>query len=203
MKRTYVDADGNVTCPKCGAKNSFTSKRSGKAKVLGVATVGVGAVATVKRLQCQGCGTYLKTGGSPPPAGEGAVDSSSAEHAVRLRMTSKAQNVGALSIVKKFTGLGFFKASEVVGKATTESVVVTALGPTEANDMVAALRDLGAEADVLPNQANTPVTSVSPEIESTPDDIPSQIAKLAELHDAGILTSEEFDAKKTELLRRM
>jgi hypothetical protein len=35
------------------------------------------------------------------------------------------------------------------------------------------------------------------------DSIPDQIKKLAELRDAGILTSEEFESKKTELLKRM
>ena len=34
-------------------------------------------------------------------------------------------------------------------------------------------------------------------------DIPDQISKLAELRDAGVLTSEEFDAKKVQLLERM
>ena len=34
-------------------------------------------------------------------------------------------------------------------------------------------------------------------------DIPSQIRKLSELHDAGILSDEEFKAKKQELLARM
>jgi hypothetical protein len=35
------------------------------------------------------------------------------------------------------------------------------------------------------------------------ESITDQIRKLAELRDAGILTSEEFDKKKTELLGRM
>jgi hypothetical protein len=34
-------------------------------------------------------------------------------------------------------------------------------------------------------------------------DIPDQLRKLGELRDAGILTQEEFDAKKTDLLSRM
>jgi hypothetical protein len=33
--------------------------------------------------------------------------------------------------------------------------------------------------------------------------VPEQIAKLAELRDAGVLTEAEFAAKKTELLGRM
>lgn len=34
-------------------------------------------------------------------------------------------------------------------------------------------------------------------------DIPDQIRKLAELRDSGIISSDEFKAKKTELLSRM
>lgn len=63
MKSTTVDRDGNVRCPACGAKQSFTSKRTGKAKLFGVATVGVGAVVMPKRLKCNGCGENLKRGG--------------------------------------------------------------------------------------------------------------------------------------------
>lgn len=41
-----------------------------------------------------------------------------------------------------------------------------------------------------------------PELASA-DDIPGQIRKLAELRDAGIVTEEEFERKKAELLGRM
>ena len=68
MKKTKVLPDGSVACPKCGAVNSFTAKRTGRAKLLsvgvGVATLGVGGVATAavmpKRLKCNGCGRNLK-----------------------------------------------------------------------------------------------------------------------------------------------
>lgn len=40
MKSTIIDGGGNVRCPKCGAVNSFTSKRTGKGKLVGVVTVG-------------------------------------------------------------------------------------------------------------------------------------------------------------------
>lgn len=66
MKSTVVDADGNVKCPVCGAVNSFTAKRTGKAKVAGVATIGIGVVAMPKRLRCNGCGTNLKASGGKP-----------------------------------------------------------------------------------------------------------------------------------------
>lgn len=61
MRTTIIDEDGNVRCPMCGAINSFTVKRTGKAKVAGAAAGGVGILAMPKRLQCNGCGTNLKT----------------------------------------------------------------------------------------------------------------------------------------------
>jgi DNA-directed RNA polymerase subunit RPC12/RpoP len=64
VKRTVVDAaTGDVVCPYCGARNNFVSKRTGKAKIVGVATVGVGVLAMPKRLKCNGCGSNLKRGG--------------------------------------------------------------------------------------------------------------------------------------------
>lgn len=41
------------------------------------------------------------------------------------------------------------------------------------------------------------------EVAATNDDIPTQIKRLAELKDAGILTEEEFASKKAELLSKM
>jgi hypothetical protein len=71
MRSTIVGADGSVRCPRCGAVNSFTVKRTGKAKLVGLATVGVGMLAMPKRLKCNGCGINLKRS-SPLPAATSA-----------------------------------------------------------------------------------------------------------------------------------
>lgn len=60
MKRTKVDENGDVRCPKCGARNSFTVKRTAKAKWTAGVTMGVSALAAPKRLKCNGCGANLK-----------------------------------------------------------------------------------------------------------------------------------------------
>jgi hypothetical protein len=52
---------------------------------------------------------------------------------------------------------------------------------------------------VQPNLGKTTVTSNN----SVSMDIPSQIQKLSELKDLGILTENEFNQKKTELLSKM
>ncbi|MGZ4560255.1 MAG: hypothetical protein ACXVXJ_04670 [Mycobacteriaceae bacterium] len=63
MKSVEVTEDGDVRCPHCGARNQFTAKRTGKAKLVGGLTLGVGALAAPKRLKCHGCGYNLKMAG--------------------------------------------------------------------------------------------------------------------------------------------
>jgi hypothetical protein len=47
--------------------------------------------------------------------------------------------------------------------------------------------------------------AAAPQVQASPQtaDIPEQLRKLAELRDAGVLTAQEFDDKKRELLARM
>jgi T3SS (YopN, CesT) and YbjN peptide-binding chaperone 3/Bacterial PH domain/Short C-terminal domain len=69
-------------------------------------------------------------------------------------------------------------------------------------------KDDGKEiTDLLRNRisasmSEVPVVSPAPEAGPVPD-IPDQLRKLAELRDEGILTPEEFEAKKADLLARM
>lgn len=62
MKTTVVDERGEVSCPHCGARNSFTVKRTGKAKMAGAMFGGVGIALMPKRLKCNGCGKNLRRG---------------------------------------------------------------------------------------------------------------------------------------------
>jgi hypothetical protein len=65
VKSTVIDENGDVRCPVCGARNSFTVKRTGKAKwVGGLAAGGVGALLMPKRIKCNGCGANLKREGA-------------------------------------------------------------------------------------------------------------------------------------------
>ena len=49
----------------------------------------------------------------------------------------------------------------------------------------------------------SPARRPSPPSATPSQDIPDQIRKLAKLKDDGIISSEEFEAKKTELLRKL
>lgn len=65
MKNIRVDADGNLRCWNCGSKN-FLNKRTGRAHIIGYLTVGIGALATTKKLKCQQCAEYNQTGNAQP-----------------------------------------------------------------------------------------------------------------------------------------
>lgn len=54
MKKVVVDEEGDVRCPKCGAKN-FVGKRTIKGAIVG------GFVFAPKRAKCLGCGKTLKS----------------------------------------------------------------------------------------------------------------------------------------------
>lgn len=104
MKSTIVDADGNVRCPVCGAANSFTSKRTAKAKVLGGAAVGVGALAAPKRLRCNGCGTYLKaSGGDAKPALAERLDATS-DRSREWSSRQRERNAEQWAAIRRFLG---------------------------------------------------------------------------------------------------
>jgi hypothetical protein len=61
MRDVRIDSDGALRCWNCGGKN-FDSKRTGRSKLL----VGVGTLATKKKLKCQVCGEYNQTGNAQP-----------------------------------------------------------------------------------------------------------------------------------------
>ena len=58
-------------------------------------------------------------------------------------------------------------------------------------------------SDVVPQSVLASVESSEPQAKSLEDDIFSKIERLADLHARGILTADEFQAKKTDLLSRL
>lgn len=201
MKSTVVDEYGDVVCPYCGAKNSFTSKRSGKAKVgLGL-TVGVGALLAPKRLQCQGCGKYLKTAGSRPkgPARARAKPVTSGGTTVMLT-SAGPKKIQVIKVVREYTGLGLKEAKSIVDAAGTKQAVVGAFGGEDAAVIAAALTAAGAVAQLnhplAGAQAETRTMSLEPEAGGVVGDL----ERLAALHASGALTDEEFAAAKRRII---
>lgn len=68
MKDIRVDNDGEFRCWNCGNKG-LLAKRTGRAHIIGYLTVGIGALATKKKLKCQTCGEYNDTGTAKPYTG--------------------------------------------------------------------------------------------------------------------------------------
>lgn len=68
MKDIRVDSDGELRCWNCGQR-SFKEKRTMRAKVAGGVTVGVGMMATKKKMQCRVCNEYNDTGSAKPYTG--------------------------------------------------------------------------------------------------------------------------------------
>ena len=61
MQDIRIDSNGDLRCWNCGGKN-FLGKRTGRAHIIGFATLGVGALATKKKLKCQVCNQYNQVG---------------------------------------------------------------------------------------------------------------------------------------------
>lgn len=73
MRNVRVDEHGNLVCWKCGTGN-LLPKRTTRSKVI----VGVGALATKKKLKCLACGEYNDTGNAKPTASAKAAQHQSA-----------------------------------------------------------------------------------------------------------------------------
>jgi hypothetical protein len=68
VKDVRIDEEGELRCWNCGGKG-LLAKRTGRAHIVGFVTVGVGALATKKKLKCQTCGEYNDTGSAKPFTG--------------------------------------------------------------------------------------------------------------------------------------
>lgn len=53
--------NGELVCPNCGS-HQFDLQRTGKAKVGGYVTLGIGVMLLPKRIKCLVCGEYSKSG---------------------------------------------------------------------------------------------------------------------------------------------
>ena len=80
MKNIQVDSDGEMRCWNCGGKH-FQDRRTTRAHLIGYTTVGIGALATKKKLRCKLCGKYNDTGSADPYTGASATPTAPAARA--------------------------------------------------------------------------------------------------------------------------
>lgn len=97
-------------------------------------------------------------------------------------------------------GIGRPAGPSLVGTAARTAVVVgtaSAVSNKAASNQAAKAQQAAAAAPPPPPEAAAPAPT---DAASLSDDVYDQLKKLGELHEAGILTDEEFQAKKTQLL---
>lgn len=83
-------------------------------------------------------------------------------------------------------------------KVHTLSAEASMLSPNDKTGMA-----LEAAGQAVLSDAGSAAAPAAPPASAGVSDVPDQIKKLADLHAAGVLTDEEFNAKKAELLGRM
>lgn len=218
MKNIGINAEGELVCPECMSKN-LSNRRTRSAKLLAGASVGVGALAAPKRLQCLACREYFK---SPAVPLKGAAPT---------RSVPSAAPSSALAVAPSFNGpTATIRTKPPEGKIGTFTQVSNALSrhgitispefeahirgalpagqwatlppvpTTLAVDVISTLENVGllveiddesvvAEAQPEPEAAAAPAVSLADEL-----------TKLAALRDQGILTDDEFAAQKAKLL---
>jgi hypothetical protein len=114
-------------------------------------------------------------------------------HAAPIGRTLIDQRYERISSVKAHTGV--IGASLVVNAGGDEWMLQNVY-PKEAVDQIAGM--IRSEAQNRQAPANQP-----PVPQPQAPDVMDQLKKLGELRDAGVLTSEEFEAKKADLLARL
>lgn len=178
MKDARIDEDGEARCWKCGAK-AFTEKRTARSKVL----MGPAALVTKKKLKCQRCGEYNDVGNAKPfTAPQGGRYRREFQ-----RNQSSAQNLAAAS--EEATGTPAAWHPDPVGRHE--------LRYWNGERWTDHVSDGGVQG------TDPVVAEVTPDATTTEPDVADQIRKLASLRDDGLVSAEEFEAKKADLLGRI
>ena len=102
--------------------------------------------------------------------------------------------IRSISSVTSKKGMGL---QTVVSIITSSNTIEMRVAHKEADKVKSTIMSLIAGT----HAPTTHVTVAAPTAPAAPD-VASQLTQLAQLRDAGVLTQDEFDAKKTELLAR-
>jgi large subunit ribosomal protein L7/L12 len=142
-------------------------------------------------------------------------------------MSAGDKKIHVIKVIREATRLGLADAKNLTDR--TPSVILTAARPDDAERLRANLQAVGATVLVepvpeqdhahdlapgptppaAPSEASPALTPGSPLAAPTAADAPAQpdlidqIKRLGELRDAGLLSDEEFAAKKADLLSRL
>lgn len=111
----------------------------------------------------------------------------------RMSQTSEDFPIEKIASVQWSSGVMF---GTLIVFASGNKAEIKQMDKKDGKQIADALRDR-----LAPGQA--PAAPAAPAPAAGGDDVYAQLAKLGELRDAGILTAQEFDSKKAELLGRI
>jgi hypothetical protein len=100
-------------------------------------------------------------------------------------------------------GIGRVGRPSLIGTAARTAVIAgtaTAVSGKVAAGQAAAAQQAAAQQGIPQAPPPAPEATAAPAAGGLTDDMVDQLKKLAELRDAGILTDEEFAAKKSSIL---
>lgn len=216
MKNVWINLDGDLVCPDCGTKQ-FSNRRTRGAKLAMGVSVGVGALAAPKRLQCLGCREYFKSPAVPvpldtsptavqverPPSGGPRTFGPRLQAGETKVVVTDSEWDGssAVSMLKAaHPGLTVDAYTRMRGDIARGRCEVAALDAASAELLAGRLRENGftviVESDVPDAEpAEQAATTSPPAI-----DIVDQLSRLADLRDRGVLNEEEFAAQKDKIL---
>ena len=186
MEDIRADEDGNLRCAGCGGKN-FHGRRTARAHVIGYTTVGIGALATQKKLRCQECGTYNKQGNAKPWR-DVRVDDNGDFRCWNCGFTEffNPPNMDDMTDWEKI------KAPSSVYAAQAKRDKCKRCG--NRNEMSHPRAWEGPASNRYASSRPEPPPA-EPEIT-----VADELGKLADLRDRGILSDEEFQEQKSKLL---
>jgi DNA-directed RNA polymerase subunit RPC12/RpoP len=219
MKDVSVDGQGNLRCPSCGSSN-FDLARTGKAKVSGFLTIGVGVMLLPKRMKCLQCGKWATSGDAKPLPKTRAASSSPAP-VIRpatkwVKFTclkcntrhSTAQDstqfrCGRCQGVTRWVVCpGCKKTVQVLEEwdAVHCRVCGTDFATQWTSDSAQTIQTDAPGASPGPEGLDAPSGEEAKDAKSDGADFVGSLERLVSLREAGGITSEEFDQAKRKLL---
>jgi ribosomal protein L7/L12 len=209
-----VKVKPGMYCERC-QKPVAAQKQTHKARSVLLGPVTYGAGVKVGEWHCPDCGGPVvsewradrrKAKNERGAAKVQAEFADQGPQAFGVRIKALPGNLGtrdrlqALRTYREATGSGLEAAKSALKNLP---VTIDGLHRSYADRVVNAIQELGGEAEVVDPAETTAKAASGRATASGEGDISDQIRQLGALRDEGLLTEQEFEAKKAELLSRL
>jgi hypothetical protein len=210
MKDVRVDAAGKLHCPKCGSSN-FDLARTGKAKLGGFLTVGVGVMMLPKRMKCLQCGEWCKSGDAKPLPTTRTAGATQYVKFNCLKCNTKHSTMpdstqfrcGWCQGVNRWVICPTCKRTLQVleeWSAVHCRLCGADFATSWTSDSAQTVQSDAPGASSGPEDLEAPADEEAKDAEGDGADFVSALERLVSLRDAGALSSEEFEQAKKKLL---